>query len=325
VVEQRSDHGGIWSGGSGRDRSLVRQQPGGSGGDMTMVVIVPFLNEEQYLPGLLESISSQSRLPDLLVLVDDGSTDGSSAVAREFAARHPYARALQRPPRPPARDRLATASEWGAWRWALEQINVAGDLLVKLDADLRLTPRVFEVMELEFRADPRLGLAGARLSTVAHDGVVRPEHNADNHVRGATKFYRAECYREISPVPQILGWDVIDEVSARMHGWRTANVTVPGGDPVQRRMTGSYDGRLRGFRRHGVIAYGYGAHPLHVLLGGLRRATERPYVLGGASYVLGWVEGRVRRNPRAAPEIRAFARREQLERLRRRTTFSHGR
>ncbi|MBW3615593.1 MAG: glycosyltransferase family 2 protein [Actinobacteria bacterium] len=292
---------------------------------MVMVVIVPFLNEEEHLLGLLESISGQSRLPDRLVLVDDGSTDASPAIARDFADRHPYARALQRPPRPPARDRLATASEWGAWQWALEQTDMAGDLLVKLDADLRLPPRMFEVMESQFRVDPELGVAGAHLSTVDEDGVPRREHNADDHVRGATKFYRAECYRDISPVPQVLGWDTIDELTARMRGWRTGNVAVPGGDPVQMRMTGTYDGRLRGFRRRGVAAYGYGAHPLHVLLGALRRATDRPYVVAGASYVLGWVHGCIRRSPRAAPEVRAFARREQIRRLRRRIAVFSGR
>lgn len=290
-----------------------------------MVVIVPFLNEEQYLPLLLNSVSAQSRLPDLLVLVDDGSTDRSSTIARDFATSHPYARALRRPPRPVARDRLASASEWGAWQWALKQTGVVGHLLVKLDADLRLPPLFFEEMEREFRADPLLGVAGTHLSTNGEDGVPRREYNVDNHVRGPTKFYRAECYCEISPVPQILGRDTIDEVKARMCGWRTASVAVPGGDPVHMRVTGSYDGRLRGFRRHGVAAYGYGAHPLHVLLGGVRRATKRPYVLGGASYVLGWFSAWIRRAPRAAPEVRAFVGGEELQSLRRRIRASIGR
>lgn len=285
---------------------------------MVIFVIVPFLNEEQYLPALLESLSRQTRLPDRLVLVDDGSTDGSPVIAREFAHRHRYVRALHRPPRPAARDRLASASEWAAWQWALSQSGEEGDLLVKLDADLRLPPRFFEEMERQFCDDPMLGLAGAHLSTVGADGIARRERNAADHVRGATKFYRAECYREISPIPQILGWDTIDEVATRLHGWRTANVAVPGGDPVHLRMTGTYDGRLRGYRRRGVAAYGYGAHPLYVFVAGLRRMTERPYILAGVNYMLGWARCWIRRSPRASPEVRAFVRREHLRNLRQR-------
>lgn len=301
-----------------RDGTVPVARVEGSCEKLVVVVIVPFLNEEQHLPLFLASVSAQTRPPDVLVLVDDGSTDRSWAIARDFAACHSYARALRRPPRPVARDRLASASEWGAWQWALEQAHAAGDVLVKLDADLRLPPLFFEIMERRFLSDSLLGVAGTHLSTVGDDGVPKREYNVDNHVRGPTKFYRAECYQDISPVPQILGWDTIDEVTARMRGWRTASVAVPGGDPVHMRTTGTYDGRLRGFRRHGVAAYGYGAHPLHVLLGGVRRSMQRPYLLGGASYVAGWVGAWFRRAPRAAPQVRAFVRGEELQQLRRR-------
>jgi glycosyltransferase involved in cell wall biosynthesis len=290
---------------------------------MVILVIVPFLNEEQYLPVLLGSIAGQTRVPDCLVLVDDGSSDDSPAVAREYAARNPYAQVLHRPPRPASNDRLASASEWAAWQWALAQTTLDADLLVKLDADLRLPPRFFEEMERQFLADPVLGLAGAHLSTLEADGVARRERNSAGHVRGATKFYRAHCYRDISPIPNILGWDTIDEVAARLHGWRTANVAIPGGDPVHLRMTGTYDGRLRGYRRRGAAAYGYGAHPWYVALGGVRRMADRPYGLAGINYVLGWARCWLGRAPRAAPELRASVRREHARSLAR--LFGSGR
>ena len=284
---------------------------------MVILVIVPFLNEEQHLPVLLASIAGQTRHPDCLVLVDDGSTDHSSTIAREYARGHSYARVLHRPPRPASRDRLASASEWAAWQWALDETGLDAELLAKLDADLRLPPRFFEEMERQFLADPMLGLAGAHLSTLGADGMARREPNSPDHVRGATKFYRTRCYREISPIPQILGWDTIDEVATRSQGWRTANFAIPGGDPVHLRMTGTYDGRLRGYRRRGAAAYGYGAQPWHVILGGVRRMAERPYGLAGLNYVLGWARCWLRRAPRAAPDIRASVRREQLGVLRR--------
>jgi len=44
-------------------------------------------NGERYLPEMLDSLARQTRLPDELVVRDDGSTDGTLAVVADFAAR----------------------------------------------------------------------------------------------------------------------------------------------------------------------------------------------------------------------------------------------
>jgi hypothetical protein len=134
-------------------------------------------------------------------------------------------------------------------------------------------------------------------------------------VRGATKFYRRACWEQIAPLPTILGWDTIDEVRARMRGWEVRAVPVPGGDAVHLRSTGSYDGALRGFRRRGVAAWAYGAHPLNVAISAALRVGDRPRLLGGLAYVGGWLGAAAGRVPRAEPELRRFVRREQLGRI----------
>lgn len=55
---------------------------------MCMVsVIVPVYNTEQYLPRCLDSILSQSFTDFELLLIDDGSTDGSGAICDEYAKK----------------------------------------------------------------------------------------------------------------------------------------------------------------------------------------------------------------------------------------------
>lgn len=44
-------------------------------------------NGERYLPEMLDSLASQTRLPDELVIRDDGSTDDTLAVVDDFAGR----------------------------------------------------------------------------------------------------------------------------------------------------------------------------------------------------------------------------------------------
>jgi glycosyltransferase involved in cell wall biosynthesis len=51
--------------------------------------IVIFLNEERFLAEAIDSVLVQDCESWELLLVDDGSTDGSAAIARAFVARHP--------------------------------------------------------------------------------------------------------------------------------------------------------------------------------------------------------------------------------------------
>lgn len=285
---------------------------------MRIALVMPFLNEEEYLEPVLDAVAAQTRPPDEVLLVDDGSTDGSPEIAAAFASRHPYARLIRRPPRERERDRLATAAELRAFQAAVEELDPSWDVVAKIDTDACLSPAALETLEREFEADPRLGLAGTQLSTPGPDGVPVRDPCGPGHVHGAVSFYRRACFEAISPVPAIVGWDMLDEVRARMHGWRTGSFETPTGDTLHLRPMGTHSGLVRAWRRWGEGAYGYGEHPLHVLLYAVRRARDRPRVVGGASYFAGWALAGLRRAPRAEPELRAYVRREQRARIRRR-------
>ena len=48
-------------------------------------IIVPVCNLEQYLPACIESVLRQTYADFELILVDDGSTDGSLDVCQKYA------------------------------------------------------------------------------------------------------------------------------------------------------------------------------------------------------------------------------------------------
>ena len=52
-----------------------------------VTVIIVFLNQEKYLAEAVTSVSDQSRQDWELLLVDDGSTDRSTVMAREYEER----------------------------------------------------------------------------------------------------------------------------------------------------------------------------------------------------------------------------------------------
>jgi|GEM_PF-6084428 len=61
---------------------------------VTVSVIIPNYNDAPSLPKTLDSILSQSRLPDELLIIDDGSTDNSMEILGKYAQKHSCIRLL---------------------------------------------------------------------------------------------------------------------------------------------------------------------------------------------------------------------------------------
>lgn len=284
-------------------------------GRLQIAIVVPFLDEQEHLRELLGSIAEQTRLPDSVLLVDDGSRDGSSAIAARFALEHDWAWMARRPPLLRGRDRLAGGAAAAAFTWGVDQLGASWDVVAKLDADLRLTAATIASVERWLQEDPRLGIAGPRLGVADAHGA--PPHRCPpDHVDGAAKFYRRACWEEIAPFPQLLGWDTIDEIRARLCGWAVRSGDIPGGNPLQLRAMGRHDGLLRAYRRWGRCAWGLGEHPLHLVAVAAQRIGDPPPLLGSLNYLFGWASAGLRRAPRADAEVRAFVRRDELRRLR---------
>ena len=60
-------------------------------------IIVPIYNAERYIASCLDSLLSQSEKALQIILVDDGSTDGSVSIARNYAARDPRVECYSQP------------------------------------------------------------------------------------------------------------------------------------------------------------------------------------------------------------------------------------
>jgi 4,4'-diaponeurosporenoate glycosyltransferase len=86
-------------------------------------VIIPARNEEANLPPLLESLSQSAYAPLDVLVVDDGSTDNTAAVAVQYGAKVITAEPLPQ--------------GWTGKTWACHQgaLAAAGDVFFFLDAD----------------------------------------------------------------------------------------------------------------------------------------------------------------------------------------------
>ncbi len=82
----------------------------------TISTIIPFYNSEKTLPIMLESILGGIVVPDEILLIDDGSTDNSAYIAKDYASRTPFIKYLHQNHRGVSAARnLGIASSTGDW------------------------------------------------------------------------------------------------------------------------------------------------------------------------------------------------------------------
>lgn len=275
------------------------------------VVITPVRDEETYLPRLIDSIVSQTIRPQQWVIVNDGSKDGTGEIAEEASRKHSWIHTIHR------KDRGYRKWGGGIIEAFYDGFNSLAchnwEFMSKLDGDLSFEPAYFEGAFKKFAADPSLGIGGGVLY---HDenGVMVLERTPIFHVRGGAKIFRRECWEAIGGLWVGPGSDTVDEVKANMLGWTT--MSFDDLHMIHHRFTGSSWGRWGGLVKDGRIDYVYGSHPLFLTAKSVARLIRRPYVIGSAALIWGYVTAYLRRTPQVNdPELIRYLRRQQLARL----------
>jgi len=275
------------------------------------VVISPVRDEAEYIEHTISSMVQQTVLPVEWVLVDDGSTDGTSAILDRWARHHPWMKPIHRANRG---QRAAGSGVMEAFYDGLNAISHNDwEFLVKLDGDLAFDPQYFEHCFAEFAADPQLGIGGG---VICHEagGDFEVEQTPLFHVRGATKIYRRACWESIGGLLRTPGWDTMDEVKANSMGWCTRS--FPNRRVRHYRFTGAADGAWRNSIKNGIGSYICGFHPIFVLSRSIKNVTRKPYCVRAIGLLYGFVLGYLKRVPRVEdlPTIR-YLRDQQLRRL----------
>ena len=95
-------------------------------------VVIPVYNTEDYLPACLDSVLAQTQKEIEVILVDDGSTDGSLDIELDYAARDPRVRVIQQ-----SNLRQGTARNRGL-------SEARGEFVYFMDSDDLIVPEHFE-------------------------------------------------------------------------------------------------------------------------------------------------------------------------------------
>jgi glycosyltransferase involved in cell wall biosynthesis len=212
------------------DQNQENGAPHAPAASPTVSVVIPCFNQARYLPLAIASVRRQTRPPEELIVVDDGSTDGTSEVAAALGAR---VLTQGNQGLPEARNRGLAAA--------------AGDCIVLLDADDELLPEAIERGLEALARHPHASAAVGRCRLMDAEGNELParHHAIDPHdlyrawlshnfvwTPGAAIF-RSAALRRIGGFPSGLGGAADYAVYLRLA--RTATVIYHGQDVVRYR------------------------------------------------------------------------------------------
>ncbi|MGD0575780.1 MAG: glycosyltransferase [Anaerolineales bacterium] len=124
--------------------------------DVAVSVVMAAYNGRRFICEALQSLFAQSHPPAEIVVVDDGSTDGTSDVLQPYLDRIRYFTE-------PHRGLSA------AWNWGIAQAH--GELVAFLDADDYYLPEHLQRMAELLSSDPSAGLVHSGWRLVREDGA----------------------------------------------------------------------------------------------------------------------------------------------------------
>ena len=122
-------------------------------------VILPVYNVEAYVREAVESILAQTFMDFELIIINDGSTDGSGAILRELAARDTRIVLVERP-----NDGYVSALNEG--------IKIArAELIARMDADDVAMPERFALQHARMMENPELAVLGSFARVIDRGGT----------------------------------------------------------------------------------------------------------------------------------------------------------
>jgi glycosyltransferase involved in cell wall biosynthesis len=278
------------------------------------VLVTAARNERDYLQLTLDSVVAQTVRPQMWVIVSDGSTDGTDDVVRSYATHHSFLQLC----RIDAAAERNTAAKVNAINMGIKALTQTDYLYIgNLDADVSFGERYFETLIGRFESDAKLGVVGGRIFEMDSRGRPCEAKASMESVAGAVQFFRRECFDQIGGYRPLAGGmeDGIAEISARYYGWTSRSYRdLPVRHHREMGTVGRsvYEARFKSGVTEYTLGFGFAYHVLRALA----RVAERPYVLGTALIISGYLWAQLSRKPKVLPDVLiGFIRREQFLRL----------
>jgi len=210
---------------------------------MKFLIIIPAHNEEKNILPCLESLKNQKFQDFKCVIVNDGSTDKTQEIVEKFLENNLKFRIynLKLSKHEPGAKVVRTFNK------GLETENLENfDVVCKFDADIIFPENYLEKINEVYEKNPNAGMVSGLVyikkgfdsaqpdksdftTSQLHDFTNQNEWifenlSSKNHVRGPIKSYRKEVFQKMNGLRAVLGWDNIDVMLCKMHGFETVTL-----------------------------------------------------------------------------------------------------
>lgn len=211
---------------------------------MKFLIIIPAHNEENNISFCLESLKKQNFQDFVCMIVNDGSTDRTSEIINNFKNQDSRFRVLDLE----TSEHSPGAKVVRTFDKGLETVDWKSfDVICKYDADIVFPRNYLEKINQTFETNPKAGIVSGLVyikkykSNSEIKNLRNPNENwldfsnknnewifenlsSKNHVRGPIKAYRKECFEDMNGLRAVLGWDNLDILLAKKHGWDVVTI-----------------------------------------------------------------------------------------------------
>ncbi|SNV50914.1 Poly-beta-1,6-N-acetyl-D-glucosamine synthase [Chryseobacterium taklimakanense] len=202
---------------------------------MKILIIIPAHNEEKNIFYCLKSLEQQTFEDFKVVVVNDGSTDKTAEIAKEFISKNPNFELLnlEKSEHQPGAKVVRTFNAG-----LKSQSLTTFDIICKFDADIIFPQNYLKKISEVYTINPKAGMVSGIVKIkksvfekdLAFDFQDEKRQwqfenlSSKDHVRGPVKSYRKQCFDDMNGLRTVLGWDNIDVMLAQKHGWEVVTV-----------------------------------------------------------------------------------------------------
>ncbi|WP_066221275.1 glycosyltransferase family 2 protein [Formosa haliotis] len=183
---------------------------------MNFYIVIPAHNEADSIGLTLESLAKQTLLPKRVVVVNDHSTDETQSIVESFISKYHWISQVN----VVSSDKHLPGSKIiNAFYKGYDTLDDDYDVICKFDADLIFPNTYLETISQHFSSSPTLGMAAGFCYIEKNNDWILEDLTNKDHIRGALKAYRKQCFLDIGKLKPAMGWDTIDELLAKFYHW----------------------------------------------------------------------------------------------------------